>query len=61
MITVDGKTPAPFNPHATEPDITAHQGDVEDWVIENRSTEAHTFHIHQIHFMLDAMGRRTGR
>jgi FtsP/CotA-like multicopper oxidase with cupredoxin domain len=21
-------------------------------VIENRSTEAHTFHIHQIHFML---------
>ncbi len=29
-----------------------HQGDVEDWVIENRSPESHTFHIHQIHFML---------
>jgi FtsP/CotA-like multicopper oxidase with cupredoxin domain len=52
MITVDGKTPKPYNPHTTEPDIIAHQGDVEDWVIENRSTEAHTFHIHQIHFML---------
>jgi FtsP/CotA-like multicopper oxidase with cupredoxin domain len=25
---------------------------VEDWVIENRSTELHAFHIHQIHFML---------
>jgi FtsP/CotA-like multicopper oxidase with cupredoxin domain len=52
MITVDGKRPEPYNPHTMEPDITAHQGDVEDWVIENRSTEAHTFHIHQIHFML---------
>jgi FtsP/CotA-like multicopper oxidase with cupredoxin domain len=52
MITVDGKVPEPYNPHTMEPDIIAHQGDVEDWVIENRSTEAHTFHIHQIHFML---------
>src|SRR6202034_3158344 len=52
MITVDGKRPEPYNPHTMEPDITAHQGDVEDWVIENRSTEAHTFHIHQVHFML---------
>jgi FtsP/CotA-like multicopper oxidase with cupredoxin domain len=52
MITVDGQTPSPFDPHTTEPDITVHQGDVEDWVIENRSQESHTFHIHQIHFML---------
>jgi FtsP/CotA-like multicopper oxidase with cupredoxin domain len=29
-----------------------HQGDVEDWIIENRSTELHAFHIHQIHFLL---------
>jgi FtsP/CotA-like multicopper oxidase with cupredoxin domain len=28
------------------------QGDVEDWIIENRSTELHAFHIHQIHFMM---------
>ena len=53
MLTVDGKTPAPFDPQASEPDITVRQGEVEDWVIENRSMEAHTFHIHQIHFMLE--------
>lgn len=52
MITVDGQTPAPFDPHATHPDITVHQGDVEDWVIENRSHESHAFHIHQLHFLL---------
>jgi len=52
MITVDGQTPAPFNPHAIHPDITVHQGDVEDWVIENRSQESHTFHIHELHFLL---------
>lgn len=52
MITVDGQTPAPFDPHTAQPDIVVRQGDVEDWVIENRSQEMHAFHIHQIHFML---------
>ena len=52
MITVDGQTPAPFDPHTTEPNITTRQGDVEDWVIENRSREMHAFHIHQLHFLL---------
>jgi FtsP/CotA-like multicopper oxidase with cupredoxin domain len=51
-ITEDGKTPAPFDPASSTPDIVAHQGDVEDWIIENRSTELHAFHIHQVHFML---------
>jgi FtsP/CotA-like multicopper oxidase with cupredoxin domain len=51
-ITVDGQTPAPFDPHSATPDIIAHQGDVEDWIIENRTTELHAFHIHQIHFEL---------
>lgn len=51
-LTVDGQTPAPFDPAATEPNIIARQGDVEDWIIENRSTELHAFHIHQIHFLL---------
>ena len=27
-------------------------GDVEDWIIENRSSELHAFHIHQPHFIL---------
>ena len=51
-ITEDGRTPAPFDPQATAPNIVVQQGDVEDWIIENRSTELHAFHIHQIHFML---------
>jgi FtsP/CotA-like multicopper oxidase with cupredoxin domain len=34
------------------PDIVVQQGDVEDWIIENRSTELHAFHIHQLHFLL---------
>jgi FtsP/CotA-like multicopper oxidase with cupredoxin domain len=52
FITVDGQTPAPFDPVSLAPNITVRQGDVEDWIIENRSQELHAFHIHQIHFML---------
>ncbi len=52
FITVDGQTPAPFDPASSVPNIVVKQGDVEDWIIENRSTELHAFHIHQIHFML---------
>jgi FtsP/CotA-like multicopper oxidase with cupredoxin domain len=51
-ITVDGKTPAQFNPQSGVPDIVAKQGTVEDWIIENRSNELHAFHIHQLHFLL---------
>ena len=59
FITEEGHTPAVFDPNSKEPNITVHQGDVEDWNIENRSREAHTFHIHQLHFLV--VGRqRTG-
>jgi FtsP/CotA-like multicopper oxidase with cupredoxin domain len=51
-ITVEGQTPAPFDPSSGVPNIIVKQGDVEDWIIENRSTELHAFHIHQVHFML---------
>lgn len=51
-LTVDGQTPAAFDPASTAPNIVVKQGDVEDWIIENRSTELHAFHIHQIHFQL---------
>jgi len=51
-LTVDGETPKPFDPAASEPNIVVRQGDVEDWIIENRSTELHAFHIHQLHFLL---------
>ncbi len=52
MITVDGQEPVPYDPKSSVPNITVRQGDVEDWVIENRSKELHAFHIHQIHFLL---------
>jgi FtsP/CotA-like multicopper oxidase with cupredoxin domain len=52
FLTVVGQTPAPFDPASGMVNIIARQGDVEDWVIENRSTELHAFHIHQLHFQL---------
>ena len=52
FITEEGQTPAAFDPSAKMPNIVVKQGDVEDWIIENRSTELHAFHIHQIHFEL---------
>jgi FtsP/CotA-like multicopper oxidase with cupredoxin domain len=51
-ITVEGQTPTPFDPNSDVPNIIVKQGDVEDWIVENRSTELHAFHIHQVHFML---------
>jgi FtsP/CotA-like multicopper oxidase with cupredoxin domain len=51
-ITVDGQPPAPFDPASGVADIVVRQGEVEDWIIENRSTELHAFHIHQLHFLL---------
>jgi FtsP/CotA-like multicopper oxidase with cupredoxin domain len=57
-ITVDGQTPAMFNPDSGLPDIIARQGTVEDWIVENRSNELHAFHIHQLHFLLlDYLGK----
>jgi FtsP/CotA-like multicopper oxidase with cupredoxin domain len=51
-LTVDGQTPKPFDPRSEIPDIVVKQGDVEDWIIENRSMELHDFHTHQLHFQL---------
>jgi len=51
-LTVDGQTPVQFDPKSGLPNIIAKQGTVEDWIIENRSSELHAFHIHQLHFML---------
>ena len=51
-ITVDGQTPVPFDPSSDVPNIIVKQGEVEDWIIENRSNELHAFHIHQVHFLM---------
>jgi FtsP/CotA-like multicopper oxidase with cupredoxin domain len=56
-ITEEGHTPKLFDPTAP-PDVVVHTGDVEDWIIENRTSEPHTFHIHQIHFLV--VGRTGG-
>jgi FtsP/CotA-like multicopper oxidase with cupredoxin domain len=57
-LTVEGQTPKAFDPKSGIPNIVAKQGTVEDWIIENRSSELHAFHIHQLHFMLlDYLGR----
>jgi FtsP/CotA-like multicopper oxidase with cupredoxin domain len=57
-LTVDGEQPKMFDMSSAVPDIVAQQGTVEDWIIENRSSELHDFHIHQLHFLLlDYMGR----
>jgi FtsP/CotA-like multicopper oxidase with cupredoxin domain len=50
-LTEDGQKSAVFDP-AAAPNLTVRQGDVEDWIIENRSQEVHTFHIHQTHFVV---------
>jgi FtsP/CotA-like multicopper oxidase with cupredoxin domain len=56
-LTVEGQQPKMFDMNAGIPDIVAEQGTVEDWIIENRSSELHDFHIHQLHFLLlDYMG-----
>jgi FtsP/CotA-like multicopper oxidase with cupredoxin domain len=51
-LTVAGQEPKLFDPQNTTPNIVVPQGDVEDWIIENRTRELHAFHIHQVHFML---------
>jgi FtsP/CotA-like multicopper oxidase with cupredoxin domain len=54
FLTVDGEEPRAFDPAAAQPNIVVKHGDVEDWIIENRSSELHAFHIHQLHFILVA-------
>ena len=56
-ITEEGHTPKVFDPTAP-PDVVVHNGDVEDWIVENRTSEPHSFHIHQTHFLV--VGRMGG-
>ena len=44
-----GEMPALFDMNAP-PNISVHQGTVEDWTITNTTLEDHVFHIHQLHF-----------
>jgi FtsP/CotA-like multicopper oxidase with cupredoxin domain len=51
-LTVEGQEPKMFDMGNPEPNIIVQQGTEEDWIIENRSSELHDFHIHQLHFLL---------
>jgi len=51
-LTEKDQQPKVFDMNASEPNIVARQGTVEDWIIENRSAELHDFHVHQLHFLL---------
>ncbi|MFZ3263054.1 MAG: multicopper oxidase domain-containing protein [Terriglobales bacterium] len=54
FLTVAGQTPQVFSP-SLPPAIVTNVGAIEDWTIENRSSEEHAFHIHQIHFLVMAI------
>ena len=34
--------------------IVARAGTVEEWVLENDTDEVHTFHVHQVHFVVES-------
>jgi FtsP/CotA-like multicopper oxidase with cupredoxin domain len=53
-ITVDGQPEQLFDP-SNPPAIVTTQGAVEDWTVQNRTAENHEFHIHQVHFLLEAI------
>jgi len=54
FITVDGQQPKLFK-MSEPPAIVTKVGAVEDWTIENRTSEMHAFHMHQIHFLVTAI------
>ena len=59
FITVAGQTPKIYEP-TDPPSIVTNEGSVEDWIIENHSTEVHAFHLHQLHFIeLEVNGQPT--
>lgn len=51
-VTVEPNQPKVYDPNFKTPDITVQEGTTEDWIVENRTSEVHTFHIHQIHFLV---------
>ena len=52
-LTVDGQPNRAFEP-GMAPGIVTQVGAVEEWTVQNRTHESHEFHIHQIHFLVEA-------
>ncbi|HSC45852.1 MAG TPA: multicopper oxidase domain-containing protein [Candidatus Acidoferrum sp.] len=53
FMAVEGQPEAVFDPNAP-PAIIATQGTSEQWTVQNRTTESHEFHMHQIHFLVQS-------
>jgi suppressor of ftsI len=43
------------------PLITARSGTVEEWTLVNQTDEVHTFHIHQVHFIVESIDGKAKR
>ena len=53
--TINGVAYEPGAP----PMFYAQVGTVEEWTIQNNSSQIHTFHIHQVHFVVEAINGST--
>src|SRR5689334_22732391 len=53
FMAVEGVPEHVFDPNAP-PDIVATQGTVERWIVQNRTLENHSFHFHQLHFLVES-------
>jgi suppressor of ftsI len=49
-FALNGKRFAPSDP----PMFVAHAGTLEEWTLENKTDEVHVFHVHQVHFVVEA-------
>ena len=54
FITVDGQPEVLYDAD-NPPAITTTQGAVEEWTIRNMTGELHEFHMHQVHFLVEAV------
>jgi FtsP/CotA-like multicopper oxidase with cupredoxin domain len=51
IFYINGQT---FDPSAA-PMVVSQSGTVEEWTLENDTTEVHDFHLHQVHFVLESV------
>jgi FtsP/CotA-like multicopper oxidase with cupredoxin domain len=43
-----------YDPNGT-PQVVAQSGTTEEWTLENDTQEVHSFHIHQVHFIVESI------
>ena len=52
LINLLSRSPGMLSALSIDELLAVLQGSIEDWFIENRASEAHIFHIHQVRFAL---------